>query len=134
MVFQEAGAEMRQKLVDERVERARTIDDYVPFDVAEFETNFARPLPLMTTLFAEGTEEALESMKHRCRKENVGGLIMGGNPRISCTLRCEFLVAFSHLYYWVCPSVGRSIGRSVRHTRAVFLRNGFDLNKIASRT
>jgi len=40
----------------------------------------------------------------------------------------SFLDAFSHLYKRVCPSVGRS----VRHTRVEFPRNGPNSNKIAS--
>ena len=47
-----------------------------------------------------------------------------------------FLDAFSHLYKRVCPSVRPSVrpsvGRSVRHTRVEYLRNGPNLNKIAS--
>ena len=50
------------------------------------------------------------------------------------------LDAFSHLYKKVCPSVGPSVHpsvglsvrRSVGHTRVEFLRNGPNLNKIAS--
>ena len=38
--------------------------------------------------------------------------------------------AFSHLYKKVCPSVCPS----VRNTRVEFLRNGLNLNKIASET
>ena len=33
----------------------------------------------------------------------------------------SFLDAFSHLYKRVCPSVGRSVGPSVGHTRVEFL-------------
>ena len=62
---------MRQKLVEARAERARTIDDWVPFDCEEFDTNNKRDLPLITTFFAEGTEESLISMKKRCKKEKV---------------------------------------------------------------
>ena len=55
---------------------------------------------------------------------------------------CRFLDAFSHLCKRVCPSVGvsvrrsvrPSVGRSVGHKRVEFLRNGLNLNEIASRT
>ena len=43
-----------------------------------------------------------------------------------------FLDALSHLYKRVCPSVRRSVRRSVRHTRVEFPRNGPNSNKIAS--
>ena len=62
---------MREKLVDARAERARTIDNYVPFDCDEFEANNKRHLPLITTFFAEGTEDSLISIKNRCKKEKV---------------------------------------------------------------
>ena len=62
---------MRQKLVNEHAERARTIADDVPFDCEEFDANNKRDLPLITTFFAEGTEESLISIKKRCKKEKV---------------------------------------------------------------
>ena len=48
-----------------------------------------------------------------------------------------FLDAFSHLFKRVCPSVGRSVRRSVLHTRVEFFRNPIfrpKWNKIALRT
>ena len=45
-----------------------------------------------------------------------------------------FLDVFSHLYTRVCRCVRQSVGQSVHHTRVEFLKNGLNLNKIASGT
>ena len=59
------------------------------------------------------------------------GIKMLTRSFFSFTISFVFPDAFSHFYTRMCPSVNRSVRRSVRHTRVEFLRNGISLNKRA---
>ena len=71
MSFQEEGAEMRARMLEGKVDRTKFADDFVPFDVSEDEANYQRPLSLMRTFIAEGTEDNLKTLRRRCKEEKV---------------------------------------------------------------
>ena len=69
--FQQEGEELRARMLEGKVERTKFADDFVPFDVAEDEANYQRPLSLMRTFIAEGTEDNLKMLRRRCKEEKV---------------------------------------------------------------
>ena len=63
--------EMIQNMLKLKLERTNCPDNYVPFDEKEYQANNDLPLPLMKTLFVEGSEEKLQCLKRRCKTEKV---------------------------------------------------------------
>ena len=62
---------MRARMLEGKVDRTKFADDFVPFDVSEDEANYQRPLSLMRTFIAEGTEDNLKTLRRRCKEEKV---------------------------------------------------------------
>ena len=74
VTFMEDGEEIRARLIEDKLERAKHPDDFVPFDVEEYEANNDRALPIMKAFMVDGTEEGFANLRKRCKQEKVNGL------------------------------------------------------------